>query len=51
MLNEDNDEASDMRFDGRRAAHKKFNWHPVAPTFPRNQPFGENVEGLYYCAD
>ena len=24
---------------------------PVTPTFLRNEPFGENVEGLSYCGD
>ena len=26
--------------------HKKFNSRLVAPTFLRNEPFGDNVEGL-----
>jgi hypothetical protein len=30
MLNEDNDDASDMGFDGRRAIKKKFNSRLVA---------------------
>jgi len=30
---------------------KKFNSRLVAPTFFRNEPFGENVEGLSHCAD
>lgn len=25
--------------------------NPVAPTFFRNEPFGENVEGLSHCGD
>jgi hypothetical protein len=27
--------------------HKKFKRHTVAPTLLRNEPFGENVEGLF----
>ena len=30
---------------------KKFNSRPVAPTFFRNEPFGENVEGLFHCGN
>jgi hypothetical protein len=29
-----------------KASQKKFNSRLVAPTFFRNKPFGENVEGL-----
>jgi hypothetical protein len=25
--------------------------NPVVPTFFRNEPFGENVEGLSHCGD
>lgn len=25
--------------------------NPVSPTIFRNEPFGENVEGLSYCGD
>jgi hypothetical protein len=32
MLNENDDDSSDMRFDGRRALAEKFNWRPIAPT-------------------
>jgi hypothetical protein len=31
-LDEDDEEASDMRFDGRLALEKKFNGRPVAPS-------------------
>ncbi len=33
------------------ADQKKFYCRPVAPTFFRNEPFGENVEGLSHCGD
>ena len=48
-LDEGNDEASDMRFDGRRALTEKFCWRPVAPTRLDEEPFGENAEGLLSC--
>jgi hypothetical protein len=28
---------------------KKFNSRPAVPTFFRNEPFGEHVEGLCHC--
>lgn len=33
------------------ADQKKFNSRLVAPTILRNEPFGENVEGLSHCGD
>ena len=35
----------------RDSGEKKFNSRLVAPTFFRNEPFGENVEGLSHCGD
>jgi hypothetical protein len=49
VLDEGNDEASDMRFYGRGALGKKFNRRPVAPTISRNKPFGKYIEGLSHC--
>ena len=33
------------------ASDKKFNSRLVVPTFFRNEPFGEHVEGLSRCGD
>ena len=46
LLEEYLDQSPDMWLKSRYAASKKFNWRPVAPTFSRNQPFDENVEGF-----
>jgi hypothetical protein len=45
-LNEGENQASDVCFDGRGTRQEKFYWRPVAPTDLRNQPFGGNAEGL-----
>ena len=34
-----------------RSVEEKINWCPVAPIVFRNEPFGENVEGLRRCWD
>ena len=43
-LDEGKNQVSDGRREGRGTASEKFYWRPVAPTFLRKKPFGENVE-------
>jgi hypothetical protein len=43
--------ATDCRVEALDPGQEKFNSRSVAPTFFRNEPYGENVEGLSYCGD
>jgi hypothetical protein len=44
-------EAPISTVESQEETHLGLSSNPVAPTFFRNEPFGENVEGLSYCGD
>ena len=48
-MDEGDDKASDVGFDGRGTPQEKFHWRPVAPTRLDKNPFGDCVEGISLC--